>query len=768
MKKIQRVTLRYALTIASAIVIISCTPILTNSIDFEDIPQGTVIRAEYGSRGVVFPSSGYIDVDAHTHSGSQVLRAANPAVEFHSGPLVIQFSAPQRRVKLYAGTTGYDQPTSGILRAFDTNGTLVGEDGPKNVLPNALSTSFEISVAETTIVKLELEIGIVMIEVIDDLEFEGRVVSGTDIASPIVAITSPINGEVVDTNNIEISGTISGENILPTARLLIEYRDPRPSHTRILIAYITLSGSGSLRTFALSYGTLPIGPIVVTIEAENTYGRTGSSSVNIDNMPSLILERYSDVSADVLGSFNYGLRKQDCIIAVYDHGAISQSGTITHLIVGEIFDKWMLLHPVLGMPTTSDEPGEIGCPLSEAAETSEFSMQDFDYGKIVVSSTRGAAYIPHVFVEAIDAVGGMQTVGLPLMDPAQEIHPAYDTRLFQRFSPLGGSGSTTIELRRTPSKLYVERRSSPMSPTIVDVFGCISNSWICTFTVPAKQPLTDMGNYCNYETYNWWEVKNALLGGIGISSPPEPAQWEPIVGDQVQTPLVGIVTGSEMTAGDDPFSHEHEWNCPPSMGDLLAWSLDEITEGDGEPSFCESDWTLDVVPLPAWRDKLGEGRDSVHIEYEKYYSRVMELFAGSQPRIGDLSFISGRWIVDCGHSYKTEIHPPGILATMRSSYYQTNSATLANVWITGWFTGGTVEFYIDPPPRPSSRADLQTVEERHSMIGVNVTVLPAQSRLLVRVTSPVREVPVTDMNEMKWQTGMGGETRFYVFWVEGE
>src|SRR5215813_7171503 len=98
-------------------------------LDFEDIAVGTTITAQYGRRGVFFNGS-YLDFSMAARSGTRVLVSANTIQEFDPNPMVITFTSPQRRVRLFAGL---GKGSSGTLRAFDGSNTLVGQDGPKLV-----------------------------------------------------------------------------------------------------------------------------------------------------------------------------------------------------------------------------------------------------------------------------------------------------------------------------------------------------------------------------------------------------------------------------------------------------------------------------------------------------------------------------------------------------------------------------------------------------------------------------------------------------------
>src|SRR5262249_31490106 len=96
-----RRTLRAASAAAALLVFVVFLPAraAAQTIDFEDLPPGTAVKAQYGARGVIFPGDAHIATDSHAHSGSRVLRSiAETAEVFTVSPLVMTFTSPQKRV----------------------------------------------------------------------------------------------------------------------------------------------------------------------------------------------------------------------------------------------------------------------------------------------------------------------------------------------------------------------------------------------------------------------------------------------------------------------------------------------------------------------------------------------------------------------------------------------------------------------------------------------------------------------------------------------
>ena len=154
-------------------------------LNFEDIPAGAEIQAEYGHFGVRFPRKAHVERDLAAHSGAQVLRSVKTGAEFPPlAPLVITFRSPQTRVKLFAGSQ-YGSP-NGTLTAFDSEsgGNIVTSDGPHLVPQNTFSTAFQVAAPTASIKRVELQLEGTAWVSIDDLEF--------GVGPPVPTPTAPV------------------------------------------------------------------------------------------------------------------------------------------------------------------------------------------------------------------------------------------------------------------------------------------------------------------------------------------------------------------------------------------------------------------------------------------------------------------------------------------------------------------------------------------------------------------------------------------------
>ena len=695
----------------SSLILCFANPSFATLVDFEKLAAPKEVTTQFSSEGVRFVPSAFLDNDSLARSGTRALLSASLATEFNTGPLRMEFLSGQSSVSMFA-RVGSGSPM-GTLKAFDANGSVVGQDGPKAVNKDGYNTQFKISLLTATIRRVELHYAGSFFEMIDDLEFVGEAIPEQPTDPPVVQILTPTNDQQLSEKEITISGTISGEGIVETAQILTEVPVPLGSVSASTSTNsVLLTGLGNQKTFSLTK-LLSIGPQKVTVTTENTAGLTGTSSVDFTYLPQTIRDQAALEGEANLGAFQFGGSAKDCQYAVYTRRAIADVNGQAFVVQGPIFDKWLAIKNLAGFP-------DLGCPTSEERHAFEganrATIQDFQKARMV-SSQEGTFQVPTVFANAIDARGLENEIGIPLEDPRDSIG-AMRTWLFQRFRhPKQTEHTATLEIRGTPPILSVQRRAEhpdpafqvpgPLSPTIVEKFPCTTNLGPCEVVLPVEERLADIGRFCNHEHYNFPElVVQALVEGTNIPIPSEPKEWEAINGDHSQTPLRGIIKKARHANWDNPFAHEHPFEpCFPLPGTPAKWALDR------ETTMCPTDWHIDVIPLPGWKRLLGGGegsqqtRDNLPVEYERAHGKAFDAF-GAAPATGDLMFVSGRWIVDCGHDYKTEIHPPSVVAIMKTNAHQGTIATKANVWVNGFYSGDRVELQIYPPPRPSPDAVL--------------------------------------------------------------
>ena len=730
-----------AMTLSLAAIPASTQP--PTSLDFEDFPSGTTVTTQYGDRGVIFPSGALIETDPAASSGTRVLRAGDPADEFHQGPFVVTFTSGQRRVQFAAGLTISTVAVAGTLRAFDANGTLITQDGPKSVPADSFTTSFSVISPDSRIRRIEIEIGTTEFEAIDDLELQGETPPPPPLDAPVVTITSPPDNAELDAPTLSVGGTVKGQGLFPRVRLRMETGRPPDSTAPPLETSTLLSGSGDEQGFVFDLG-LALGPHVITVEAENTGGLKGTDVAKVTNLPDIIRQRFADEGgAATFGALRYGGSETDCKMAVYESGGIAARGMTTHVVVGDIFQKWFALRDQ-GAPLS-----RLGCPAGgEREAVGGATAQDFSRGRIYAGLPSGAHYVPSVFVAAIDTLGGEEGTGIPIMDPTDSVG-TMQTWLFQRFTRPDHPQllPSTLEIRGNPPVLSIERHGGDLN----DLY--LGESGIPTPTVPTlwlQFPCAGFLGPCDVSPPESDDpVENAgirFCKGTPVDLYPfGPPEWSPISGDHTLTRMVGIVRDSHKASSDNPLTHEYHGDFP--------WP---------------SDWNVGVRPSHPFRNLVAENT-YVEVEFEAYFAARFFAQFGFPVR-NDLFFTAGRWVIDCGHTpYRTEIHPPFMTAHMQTQPFEGDDATQANIWVNGFYTGDPVTFDIFPPPRPSPNALLNISKpiDAQAALGVNVTFsTPNFTQVRVRFTAPPRRVEVTDAGEMKWQAGRAYYGRWHVWWSE--
>jgi len=736
------------------------------TITFDDFPARTIVRNQYGPKGVHFRGS-VIFINAAAHSGPNALFAVAPFEEVFGfpGPMVIDFDAGQRSVRIFAiaGGTEVDRAT---LTAFDAAGNVVARSGPTSVAPGP-STMMEVRVPQPTIRRVELLYANDHNEVLDDLTFEGQAGGGQPTTPPIINITSPTPSQEIGSTTFTVRGTVTGAQVDPNAMIRVNIRRPPGSTTTAAFNFpIQLVNTvvPNIRSFS-QVVSLGVGTQTITVEAENSAGLQGKASVVIDALPAAIRARLRLEGQTAVGPFAFGsvTATAACTYAVYQNAAIASVNGSASVIRGPILAKWLALRDQGRFP-------QLGCSRGEARGVAQLGRaQDFTGGRIY-SSLSGTFFVPPVFTAAIDTLGGEAGVGLPNSDPTSDSRPAFKTWLFQRFGRLGMSLPSTLEIRGDPPRLVVQRQAGdgslftgvfrPTNPTIVESFACNTTAGPCAVSAPPNEPpFTRGAALCNNKVFDWKDQ----VGGLTDVSHPDPPEWVAIRGNTVQVPIWGVLFEAILSTEDNPFTHRNTFDpCPPGVTDLVNGLL------------CPSDWDLKLRPLPGFRSMQPANKNFVKIEFERTDFQH-QLVGYGDPNLGDLIFASGRYIVDCGHSdYKLEIHPPAVYAAVKSVIHNGKPSTQMDLWVNRFFIGGdaaadAVEFDVYPPPRPSPQAMLSasTPGDQNEAVRVTFRSLGPYGPMRVRVTATHRPPNITKYGELKPRNDnvpFGFDGRLQVFW----
>ena len=725
----------------SALFWLIANPVLhgQTTINFEDLSVGTIVTTQYASKGVVFSlggfTGGYLFEDAHAHSGTHVLRAGGPGTEFPVGALTIQFTSGQRSAKFFASGPGADGPFQGTAQAFDAAGTVIATDGPKTVQPNDYTTSFNLTSTLPEIVKVVFSVDGFVFQTIDDLTFAGAAVVLPKVP-PVVKITSPANGALLTSQNLALAGTVTGKSIFLNPWVTIQTPQP-PGSTGLPFTFdVPLSGAGETRTFSWS-GGVGLGSQTVTVVAANVAGLKGQASASFDYLPAAITTRFQQAGGSAtFGAFSFGTGGGlGCTIAVYQKGAIFYLNNTTYIALGNIFSKWL--------QTRGQPRRDLQCATSEEAAVTGYTgatRQNFQNGRLY-STGGNVFYVSPVFANTIDTLGGETATGLPTSDPPLLTPtPVWNFQRFQRADNI--SLPSTLEISGSPPVLYIQRQGGDLTDlqkaglplaqstaTLESQFACSGPDGPCNVALPVAPPtLSNAAALCGNTTY-----------------PLGPREWVAVTNDQALTFATGFVLESHPSGLDNPLSHEFY---------------------GGPPDF-QSDWDLKLLPLVPFQFTVPTGNPDLKSEYEEYYAHALEAGWG-WPLVGDLLSVSGRWIIDCGHSdYHTELHPPAAIIFARTIQHLGRPATDAVIWVTGFYSGAPITLVVEAPPKsaPNAALVLEKPTDATAGLGLNLQVVWNPHSVSAEFSALLRQMAVDSATgEMHWQDLRGYQGEWILYW----
>jgi hypothetical protein len=167
------------------------------------------------------------------------------------------------------------------------DGSLVGR-GSSHVLPdNRGVSSFTQNISRAGRTTLQVDNGIHF--AIDDLEFEGEPVIPPP-SPPTVHINAPVNGSQLDVASIDIGGAVTGQGLVSPVKLTVTFGRPPESTAPPFTSDLALAGTGTTRQFSLPGFGAPLGPIQVTVAAQNSSAQSGAASVTVTNLPTAMAD----------------------------------------------------------------------------------------------------------------------------------------------------------------------------------------------------------------------------------------------------------------------------------------------------------------------------------------------------------------------------------------------------------------------------------------------------------------------------------------------
>jgi hypothetical protein len=659
----------------------------TQTITFDDAPAGTAPGAtRYARQGVTFPAAARIvSLPTLASSKPNVVMSNELAAEFDPGPLRIAFAMG---VTMVAFRTGVPWNTSGapvriVARAYDASGAQIAEAAVQVAGPGPITTPVSLQApAGRTIHQVSVDAG-GHFEYLDDLRFAPvGTVPSPPAQRPTVVITSPPQGSTSADGRVRIEGTIVGPGMHPEIvppRMSVAYGAPAPEPTtyQTYLFPPQLSPAGAGLAFDVTFQLSHLGPNAISVEASNAAG-AGKATVSVVFWPLEISQEHARNGAGAYGNFEWGERFGECLVALFQRGAIFSSPAGTYSAFGSIFEKWKSLStPVARL-------GTLGCATANATQLAEGSQQDFRNGRVYAGAA-GTFYTVEPFLTAIDRLDFTRGFGWPVADPARRHAPGLP-RLWQRFERTAGAVAivSTMEITDGPPTLWVatpdasgaQRVGAPLStrtPTVWQSFSCQTLDGPCDM-VPAKSATPMPGVLPRTQC-----TPNAPVTG---------PQWVAIHPGLIRE-FEGSVKSSGLAGEDFPFNHA----C--NVG--ASWT--------------GVDWCLHLVPAVGSEGLLFETQPTLEVEWEWCLAGYPPPKDAGDPskgtasnfQVGDRVFVAGRHIYDCGHGAKTEIHPPAVLVHL----YTESGATVGRMVTFGWwYPQQEAALDVFPPPRPTPDATL--------------------------------------------------------------
>ena len=782
-------------------------------VSFNEYNDGKKLFNELGSKGIVFPYKAYV-IKSTDFPNSCVI-SDELGNEFDPGPLEIEFLSPQLTVSLL-GSTFHKGTKSATLKAFDETGTQIAIDTKTftgGVYPSVL---FEVKATKQTattkqklIKRIQFESGASEFEVIDNLTFNGGASGGLAATSLKVKLTTPTANAIPNVyDRIVIEGQVKGLNVTPSVLYKIKYnKDPSDKTKNSRFSYITLVKlSNEVSNFNSSYSGLPPGPITITVIAENYAGKKDSASAIVLNIHPEIIRRLESESSQNASAFKWGKKYSSGEFNLFNGVAIFRKADARTLVMkGKILDKWLLAFDNTGNSI-------LGPPTAEMITLADGVLkQDFENGRIYSTAT-GSYFIPNVFSEAVDKLGGESVNGYPLSDPLYltgSVSNDY-TFLFQQFKRSDQAGKpkqavpSTFEIKGVVPKLYIYRVGGDLSgltdvqpdrdeliATLVDRFDCSGINGPCSIVTSSEEtprlPYERAKRLCGNK--NWEEIinkkiENAGLGDLvyltGLVSFELPPSWVPVSPDRQIRSISGFVKESRLTKVDNPFNHDIDaCSCEPCVDKGIlgeySISLGDLSKivaryaNDQTFRICPMDWNIIMIPSKADNYLINEEQTTLEIEYE--HVRGMAYWTTyDDPHPGDLIFLSGRWVVDCAHAgYHTEIHPPSIMAVSQTVKHVEKTSTSCAVWVNSYYDGEKTSFDIFPPPRPNSNSiiDIETFAPYKKQEGFYFDIVIKPDRVTVTIEGKKYTPPIGDFGMMKWESGGSNYMcELFVYWTD--
>lgn len=244
-----------------------------------------------------------------------------------------------------------------------------------------------------------------------------------------------------------------------------------------------------------------------------------------------------------------------------------------------------------------------------------------------------------------------------------------------------------------------------------------------------------------------------------------PISW---VTSQVQGTIVNSWLSGDDYKGDHAAKPDGYW-----LGNLLP---SPFTDGEGTTyntvGTTQSDWCLFIDPDPEYEFLRGGFVGPTNGNFEAtFLPSEIETWCiptDYRPEPGDRALIGGRWIVDVGHDdYHTEIHPIELLVSTNIH----SDTAISKVVVTGAWSGGSMQFEIWPPARPSANFILHKkivtdVADGFTTISVEPVPHTDPNHFLVTLDAPLQPNHTGQMGQVDYNAGLRLASKYKLWWSD--
>jgi len=288
-------TAKWLTFLAGCLVALGCSMPASGQtvIDFENLQTSVTVLNQYANQGVTFNgplARDYSQSPGFAHSGTKAIELCF-AAEFCTTPLIVSFTTAQKHVKVWVGySSPLSQATTVVMQALDQNGAMVSQTSavlPASNTPIPVQTPLEINIATPAIVEVLVTLSSVggifnNSLVIDDVEFDttGSAPPCTTQQAPLVALTEPPNGEVVQVNLFTLQGAVLTPIPLDTATMTVT--NGGVNTTTDLLSELLSRNGGNLGPISV-FDSLTPGTNTVTVTATDCFGSVQQSRTVLFN-----------------------------------------------------------------------------------------------------------------------------------------------------------------------------------------------------------------------------------------------------------------------------------------------------------------------------------------------------------------------------------------------------------------------------------------------------------------------------------------------------